>query len=100
MQRVFGIWRFGVYAKNMLQIYPDVGFYGNMMCLSYHSEIQLQEVYAAGFETDMEQRIADISKWLKKEYKRITGDAVTLTKEGEIDVRVENSSRVRSWVTA
>tara|TARA_R110000824_G_scaffold32672_2_gene105295 strand:+ start:4415 stop:4981 length:567 start_codon:yes stop_codon:yes gene_type:complete len=78
----------------------NVRFYGNMMCLSYHSEIQLKEVYASGFETDIEQRIADISKWLKKEYKRITGDGVTLTKEGEIDVRVENTSRVRSWVTA
>ncbi len=78
----------------------NVKFYGNKMCLSYHSEIQLKEVYASGFETDMEQRISDISKWLKKEYKRITGDGVTLTKEGEIDVRVENSSRVRSWVTA
>ena len=36
----------------------------------------------------------------KKEYKKITGSGVTLTKEGEVDVRVENSSRVRSWVTA
>lgn len=78
----------------------NVRFYGNMMCLSYHSEIQLKEVYASGFESEIEQRIADISKWLRKEYKRITGDAVTLTKEGEIDVRVENTSRVRSWVTA
>ena len=78
----------------------NVKFYGNMMCLTYQSEIQLKEVYASGFETDMEQRISDISKWLKKEYKRITGDSVTLTKDGEIDVRVENSSRVRSWVVA
>ena len=78
----------------------NVRFYGDMMVLSYQSEVQLKEVYASGFETDMEQRIADISKWLKKEYARITGDSVTLTKEGEIDVRVENSSRVRSWVTA
>tara|TARA_R110002020_G_scaffold20684_1_gene70413 strand:- start:460 stop:1023 length:564 start_codon:yes stop_codon:yes gene_type:complete len=78
----------------------NVKFYGDMMCLSYQSEIKLKEVYASGFETDMEQRITDISGWLKKEYKRITGDSVTLSKEGEIDVRVENSSRVRSWVTA
>jgi hypothetical protein len=78
----------------------NVRFYGNRMILSYQSEIQLKEVYASGFETEMEQRIADISKWLKKEYKRITGDAVTLTKDGEIDVRVENASRVRSWVVA
>ena len=28
------------------------------------------------------------------------GKSVSLTTEGEVDVRVENSSRVRSWVTA
>ena len=58
----------------------NVRFYGDKMRLSYHSEVQLKEVYARGFETDMEQRIADISTWLKKEYKRITGAPVTLTK--------------------
>ncbi len=77
-----------------------VKFYGNMMCVGYHSEVQLKEVYANGFETEVEQRIADIASFLKKEYKKITGSSVTLTKEGEVDVRVENSSRVRSWVTA
>lgn len=78
----------------------NVKFYGDMMCLSYQSEIQLKEVYSAGFESDTEQRIADIAGWLKKEYKTITGNSVTLTEEGEIDIRVESSSRVRSWVTA
>ena len=48
----------------------------------------------------LRQHVADVSSFLKKEYSRITGDSVSLTKEGEIDVRVENSSRVRSWVTA
>ena len=78
----------------------NVKFYGNMMCLSYMSEVQLKEVYASGFESDVEQRMADIISFLKKEYRKIQGGGVTLTKEGEIDVRVENSSRVRSWVTA
>ena len=77
-----------------------VKFYGNMMCLTYHSEVQLKEVYGPGFESDTDQRMTDISKWIKKEYKRITGNSVTLTVEGEVDIRVENSSRVRSWVTA
>jgi hypothetical protein len=88
-----------IYDKRVIDGF-NVKFYGDMMCLSYQSEVQLKEVYAPGFESDIEQRIADISKWLKKEYKRITGDGVTLSKEGEIDVRVESSSRVRSWVTA
>ena len=77
-----------------------VRFYGNMMCLTYHSEVQLKEVYASGFEGDVEQRVADIASFLKKEYKKLTGNSVSLTAEGEIDVRVENSSRVRSWVLA
>ena len=78
----------------------NVKFYGNMMCIGYMAEVQLKEVYAAGFESEVEQHVADVSSFLKKEYRRITGDSVSLTKEGEIDVRVENSSRVRSWVTA
>ena len=78
----------------------NVKFYGDMMCLSYQSEIQLKEVYASGFEGDTDQRLADIAGWIKKEYKKITGNSVTLTAEGEIDIRVENSSRVRSWVVA
>ena len=78
----------------------NVKFYGNMMCLSYQSEIKLKEVYAGGFEDEMSQRITDIAGWLKKEYKKITGDTVSLTEEGEIDILVQNSSRVRSWVQA
>ena len=78
----------------------NVKFYGNMMCLSYQSEIQLKEVIANGFEEEIDQRITDISGWIKKEYKKITGNSVNLTAEGEVDVRVENSSRVRTWVTA
>jgi hypothetical protein len=77
-----------------------VRFSGNKMCLSYQSEVQLKEVYANGFESDIEQRLADITKFLKKEYKKITGDSVKLTKDGEVDVRVESTSRIRSWVTA
>jgi len=77
-----------------------VKFYGNIMCLSYQSEVQLKEVYASGFEADIERQLAEIVTFLRKEYKKITGSAVSLTTEGEVDVRVENSSRVRSWVTA
>ena len=77
-----------------------IKIYGNMMCLSYQAEVQLKEIYTKGFESDVEQRIADIASFLKKEYKKITGESVKLTKEGEPDIRVENSSRVRSWVTA
>jgi hypothetical protein len=78
----------------------NVKFYGDMMCLTYHSEVMLREVYASGFESDVEQRLSDIASFLKKEYKKITGKSVSLTEEGESNMHVESSSRVRSWVTA
>ena len=78
----------------------NVRFAGNRMVLSYQSEVQLKEVIAGGFEGEIDQRLTDIVGWLKKEYKRITGDSVSLTKGGEIDVRVESVSRVRSWILA
>ena len=78
----------------------NVKFYGNMMCLTYHSEIPLKEVYASGFEGDIDQRLTDIAGWIKKEYKKIQGQTVSLTEVGEVDVMVQNSSRVRTWVIA
>ena len=65
----------------------NVRFSGNMMTLSYMSEVQLKEVYANGFETRVEEQIAEIAAFLKKEYRKIRGESVTLTKEGELDVQ-------------
>ena len=77
-----------------------VSFYGNQLCVHYHAELKLKDVYAKGFESDLEQMIADIAKFIKKEYKKITGNALSLTKVGEIDAIVQQSSRVRTWVQA
>ena len=77
-----------------------VRFMGPYLCINYQTEVQLKEVYASGFETNMEQTVEDIAGFLKKEYRKITGNSVSLTAEGEIEVRVESSSRVRSWATA
>jgi len=77
-----------------------VRFYGNMMCLTYHSEVQLKEVYASGFEGDVEQRVADIASFLKKEYKAITGDSLSLKEDGPANIHLQHMSRVRSWVQA
>jgi len=76
----------------------NVVFYGNKMCLTYESEVKLREVYGKGFETEMEQRLADITKYLKKEYRKITGSSVNLSEEGEVDILVQTMGRHRSWV--
>ena len=52
-----------------------VRFMGPYLCINYQTEVQLKEVYASGFESDMEQTVEDIATFL-------------------------SSSRVRSWATA
>jgi hypothetical protein len=78
----------------------NVAFRGTKLCLSYHSEIRLKEVYGNNFESDMEQMLEDVASFLKKEYKKITGNSLALKAEGEVDVLVQNISRIRSWVQA
>ena len=55
-----------------------VSFYGNQLCIHYHAEVKLKEVYAKDFESDLEQMIEDIASFLKKEYKKVTGSALSL----------------------
>ncbi len=69
-------------------------------CITYQGEVQLKEVYANDFESNMEQTFADIVKFLKKEYKSITGNTLSLKKLGECDMLVQNRSRVWTWVQA
>ena len=77
-----------------------VRFSGPNMIISYQSEVQLKEVYAGGFEDEINRRINEIKKFLQKEYKIITGNPVSLTKSGESDMIVQSTSRIRCWVQA
>ena len=78
----------------------NVSFYGNKLCIGYHSEVRLKEVYGNSFESDTEQMIEDIASFLKKEYKKVTGNSLSLKAVGEVDVLVQNTSKVRTWVQA
>ena len=77
-----------------------VSFYGNQLCIHYHSEVKLKDAHDKDFESDLEQMIADISSFIKKEYKKVTGNSLSLSKVGEMDAILQNTSRVRTWVQA
>ena len=79
-----------------------VRFVGANLCIEYQSEIKLKEVYSNSFESDIESTVEDVAKYLKKEYKRITGDSLSLTahKDYDFNVMVQKTSNVRSWVQA
>jgi len=75
-----------------------VKFHGNVLCISYQSDIKLKEVYAGDIESDVDEMIENVAKFIKKEYKKVTGDTLSLTAEGEVDVMVQNTSKVRVFV--
>ena len=71
------------------------------MILKYQSEITLREVHKGDFEGEISQRLQDIASFLKKEYKKVTGNGLTLTKvDKEPDILVQSTSRVRSICNA
>jgi hypothetical protein len=76
---------------------------GKTLIVKYHSELLLKDVYAnknGKLEVELEQTMSDIVSFLKKKYKSITGNTLSLKEKGEVDARVESTSRVRVFVTA
>jgi len=77
-----------------------VSFSGPLLIIKYQSEINLKKTDANKLEGEIEQMVADIASFLKKEYKKITGKTVTLTPHSEVDARMQYMSRIRCWVQA
>jgi len=77
-----------------------IKFMGNQICIHYQADIKLKEIYGGGFEDEMARMINEVKKFLQKEYKSITGNSVTLSKDGDISVLATSVSRVRSFVHA
>tara|TARA_B100000131_G_scaffold315162_1_gene353144 strand:+ start:647 stop:1195 length:549 start_codon:yes stop_codon:yes gene_type:complete len=78
-----------------------VRFAADKMIVTYHGEVMMKEIHPRNqFENEIEQKFADILKYLKKEYRKITKDSVSLKEDGEADIMVQSTSRVRNWVQA
>lgn len=76
---------------------------GNLLMLNYNTEAKIKEIHTMGLEKykiETESMLKSIVSYLKKEYKKITGDALTLTKHGEVDIRIQPISRIRNSVVA
>jgi hypothetical protein len=73
-----------------------VSFHGPLLRIKYQAEVRIKDVKNNGFENEVIQHLTDIVKFLKKEYKAITGDTLTLTKEGEPHILVQRLSNYRT----
>ncbi len=73
---------------------------GNKLILNYQCEINMKDAHDKNFESDIKETIGKCAKWLKSEYKKITKNALTLSENGETDILIQATSRVRVWVEA
>lgn len=73
---------------------------GDVLGVLYHSEIPIKRAHDVNFEEDMKKKLEEIVSFLKKEYKTITDNTLSLSKEGEIQVFTQSVSNVRTYVQA
>ena len=73
---------------------------GDIMTVKYQGEVTLKELKDKDFEGDTEQTMADVLKFIKKQYRKVTGNTLSCKPEGEMRMDVQSTSRVRSWVQA
>tara|TARA_R100000008_G_scaffold26446_1_gene14465 strand:+ start:10086 stop:10637 length:552 start_codon:yes stop_codon:yes gene_type:complete len=73
---------------------------GSTVILSYHSDIKLRDLYSQDLENEVEQKMSKVVSALKKRYKALTKETLSLKEKGPADVRAEKASNVRYWITA
>ena len=77
-----------------------VKLYPGQVCIHYHAEVKLKDIHDNGFESEVDSMISEIAKFLKKEYKKITGSALSLKPVGEVKITAQSTSKVRNWIQA
>jgi len=75
-------------------------FAGDILTITYQTDIKLKEVYGGGFEEEMERVMADIAKYLSTRATQILGKRVTIGAVDEVDILVQSTSNVRVFATA
>ena len=73
---------------------------GPKLIVSYQTEMPMSSFHNTKLDEELEQTFADIVKFLKKEYKNLTGETLTLTEDGPAGMLLQNMSKIRTFVQA
>ena len=71
---------------------------GPVLIISYQSEMPIKSFHNSKLGDEMEATFANIVKYLKKEYKNINNETLSLTPVGPCDIHLQNMSKIRTWV--
>jgi len=77
-----------------------VKFHGENLVISYQSEVSMKEVHDKNFKSEIAARISNVASYLKKEYRKLKGESLSLGEVDEPSMVVQATSRHRSWVQA
>tara|TARA_R110002020_G_scaffold254745_1_gene468531 strand:- start:30 stop:563 length:534 start_codon:yes stop_codon:yes gene_type:complete len=77
-----------------------ITFHGDKLKLNYQCDLKLKEVHNSDFENGINDTINQVASFLKREYKKLTGDTLSLTSLDEADIMVQSISNIRSFVQA
>ena len=78
----------------------NVKISGNELHIIYHTECTAKESHRTSLVSDIEQCIADIVKFLKKEYRKVAEGSLSLSNPSEVDINMQFISRLRTSIIA
>ena len=84
----------------------DLSLQGDLLIVKYHTEETmsgLRGIHKMGlgkYQREIEQRLADIIKYVKKEAKKATGVNLSLKHQGEVDIVIQPINKLRTVVQA
>jgi len=73
---------------------------GDRLHIKYHCEPMLKEVHNPSYESEIDSMVEKVKSFIQKEFKKVTGDSLSLSQPSEVDVLVEYISRIRVSVKA
>ena len=73
---------------------------GPKLIVTYQSEMPISSFHNDKLDDEVELIYSGITKFLKKEYKKITGDTLVLSADGPCEILLQNMSRIRTWCQA
>ena len=77
-----------------------VKIHGSILYVHYHTEILSKDSHNSQLTSDIEQRIADTVNYLKKEYRKVNGESLSLGNGMDLDIDMQFISRRRVSVRA
>lgn len=84
----------------------NISVQGDLLILKYNTEETLgglRGIHKMGlgkYQVEIEQRLADIIKFVKKEAKKATGVTLSLNHQGDVDILIQPMNKLRTIVTA